>query len=219
MVRAKFVIFDPTEHSGFRPMGKGPDTKIHDFLTNDLECDIIGLGIELQVGGTMTTATNRSYAKRRQRTLDWLGNICVHCGFTDPRALQIDHRAGDGHIDRKTMTERERWEDIWMHPGRNQLLCANCNVIKRVENNEYFHGPRRPSPAEIRKSLRAFTIECVRHEPMLLTKLVQLISEARGVSVKTAYQAVADAAKKKQVKKEAIGPGNRKMVALVPTAA
>jgi hypothetical protein len=63
--------------------------------------------------------------------------VCIRCGFTDSRALQIDHVHGGGaqelkriHTDmyyRKVLADTE---------GTYQLLCANCNWIKRHENNE-----------------------------------------------------------------------------------
>mgnify|MGYP001601059596 CR=1 FL=1 len=64
------------------------------------------------------------------------GNKCVRCEFSDSRALQIDHIAGGGSMDRTNgsyyrmlvLSEKAR--------SKVQLLCANCNWIKKVENNE-----------------------------------------------------------------------------------
>lgn len=36
----------------------------------------------------------------RDKALSKLGNQCIACGFTDKRALQIDHINSDGKIDR-----------------------------------------------------------------------------------------------------------------------
>lgn len=66
-----------------------------------------------------------------------LGAQCEYCGFNDMRALQIDHVNGDGHKERAVRKSICRnialdLTDI----TRYQLLCANCNWIKRIENNE-----------------------------------------------------------------------------------
>ena len=67
-----------------------------------------------------------------------LGGKCKFCGFNNPRALQVDHIAGGGHQHHGKQT-RKIYRDI--RDGKNkkdyQLLCANCNWIKRVENYEY----------------------------------------------------------------------------------
>lgn len=78
----------------------------------------------------------------RSAVIAHLGGACVKCGYcADSRALQIDHVNGDGRTERKTS-----WPRQWMRSvlndtsGRYQLLCANCNIIKRIEQQE--HGAR-----------------------------------------------------------------------------
>jgi len=57
--------------------------------------------------------------------------------YTDVRALQIDHINGGGRQQRKMMNSTERfYKYVLSHPEEFQLLCANCNQIKRVENKE-----------------------------------------------------------------------------------
>lgn len=65
-----------------------------------------------------------------------LGGVCVRCGFDDPRALQIDHVNGNGC---KTPFNNYNLaaKMIRALPGSYQLLCANCNWIKRAERNEH----------------------------------------------------------------------------------
>lgn len=80
------------------------------------------------------------YKRTRIAALDILGKECIKCGFSDPRALQIDHINGDGATDRKTITKlfyKVVIESILKGENKYQLLCANCNWIKRVENKEY----------------------------------------------------------------------------------
>lgn len=72
---------------------------------------------------------------------------CNHCGFSDARALQIDHIKGNGASERKIkklITDRlckhiltlEKQEVIENY----QVLCANCNWIKRVEERSQGGG-------------------------------------------------------------------------------
>ncbi len=67
---------------------------------------------------------------------------CVRCGFSDKRALQFDHIHGDGHKLLKIMissTARLRYYIVNPEITKKtiQVLCANCNWIKRAENKEY----------------------------------------------------------------------------------
>ena len=59
------------------------------------------------------------------------------------RALQIDHVFGGGTIER----EKFRRSQYKLHlsvladeTGKYQVLCANCNWIKRHENKEWGGG-------------------------------------------------------------------------------
>lgn len=66
--------------------------------------------------------------------------MCARCGFSDFRALQLDHVLGDGGKERAGRKKINRaivrgQIDI----SRYQVLCANCNWIKRYENNEGKH--------------------------------------------------------------------------------
>jgi len=60
-------------------------------------------------------------------------------GFADERALQIDHRAGNGNAERRAVNNNAPaiYRRVLREPHRYQLLCANCNWIKRAENQEY----------------------------------------------------------------------------------
>jgi len=69
---------------------------------------------------------------------------CMRCGFSDMRALQFDHIDSDGSKHRKIKHAICLYLDIVRK--RNsvpvQILCANCNWIKRHENNEITGRPR-----------------------------------------------------------------------------
>lgn len=78
----------------------------------------------------------------RKELFSLLGDKCAKCGFDDVRALQIDHVNGDGYKDkgkcRGTSSHKRRILDaIKRGENRYQILCANCNWIKRVENGEH----------------------------------------------------------------------------------
>ena len=71
-----------------------------------------------------------------------LGESCVNCGFSDKRALQIDHINGDGYLEnrkRNAAHYRKVVESVLREEKRYQILCCNCNWIKRHENNEHKH--------------------------------------------------------------------------------
>lgn len=79
----------------------------------------------------------------RQSVLERLGNKCTRCGFSDSRALQIDHINGNGKKDLKERKSQFSYiksladmPDAELY-SRYQLLCANCNWIKRAENEEW----------------------------------------------------------------------------------
>ncbi len=81
------------------------------------------------------------HLKKRQTLLDLMGNKCCKCGFDDKRALQIDHINGGGIKERKKYNTKD-YHRIVLKSIRNneqkyQLLCANCNWIKRYENREW----------------------------------------------------------------------------------
>lgn len=68
-----------------------------------------------------------------------LGDKCFKCGFNDRRALQIDHINGDGYLENKKRNAthyRKVYESLERGEKRYQILCCNCNWIKRTENNE-----------------------------------------------------------------------------------
>lgn len=76
----------------------------------------------------------------RNSILEMLGKSCIRCGFDDVRALQIDHVNGNGHIQRKEKKGKFVYkiilEEILAGSKDYQVLCANCNWIKKNENNE-----------------------------------------------------------------------------------
>ena len=78
------------------------------------------------------------FQKVRAMVIQALGGKCIRCGFcADIRALQVDHVHGDGKLDRvKKGTSYYYFILKRLDSGRYQVLCANCNCIKRAENQE-----------------------------------------------------------------------------------
>lgn len=79
----------------------------------------------------------KRYASLRRQVIQHLGGRCARCGFDDERALQIDHVDGGGNHDvlrRAPIAYLKAVRD--RGDGRFQLLCANCNWIKRSEEGE-----------------------------------------------------------------------------------
>lgn len=69
---------------------------------------------------------------------------CVRCGFSDIRALSIDHINGGGT---KHTKEIKKSLYYWLkekgYPQGYQVLCMNCQFIKKAENREDTHKGER----------------------------------------------------------------------------
>lgn len=89
-----------------------------------------------------------SLIKAKNLLFELLGHKCSnpfnknHGDFlTDPRCLQIDHVHGNGVQERKKRKHSSGYyrgilKEVRAGSKDYQLLCANCNWIKRVENKE-----------------------------------------------------------------------------------
>jgi len=82
----------------------------------------------------------RWYHNAKDRAFDILGGKCASCGWTDPRALQVDHVVAIGDAERRRLGHRGRklYQAVVKNPTMFQLLCANCNWIKRHDKGERF---------------------------------------------------------------------------------
>ena len=78
--------------------------------------------------------------KRRLEILSFLGNKCSRCSNEDWRVLQVDHVNGGGSKERRSLgnSASSLKKKVHENPSNYQLLCANCNWIKRYENKEQF---------------------------------------------------------------------------------
>ncbi len=78
--------------------------------------------------------------KRMKVLIHYSGNPpkCARCGFSDVRALTIDHIVGGGGKHRREIHRRiENWIIDNNFPEGYQVLCMNCNLIKKLENKEF----------------------------------------------------------------------------------
>lgn len=85
----------------------------------------------------------KRWLELRMKVVDKLGGKCsnpncaVIGGMRDIRALQIDHVHGGGVREFRTLRNTQFLKKVLSDTeGNYQLLCANCNWIKRYENNE-----------------------------------------------------------------------------------
>lgn len=69
----------------------------------------------------------------REKVYNKLGHACCRCGFEDKRALQIDHVNGGGNKEHREIRNNESFLNKVLADvsGEYQILCANCNWIKR----------------------------------------------------------------------------------------
>ena len=76
------------------------------------------------------------YARSQRRlVVEAMGRECVFCGFDDWRALHIDHKIGTGG---KRKSVHKIYAEILLgQTDEYQLLCANCNAIKRSKHIEH----------------------------------------------------------------------------------
>ena len=83
----------------------------------------------------------------RKTLIELLGGKCKKCGFKDIRALQVDHINGGGKKEIHKYSAKIRYknyiESIKNKEEKYQLLCANCNWIKRFENKEVVGSPKK----------------------------------------------------------------------------
>jgi hypothetical protein len=84
--------------------------------------------------------SNNALQEHRHSILEVLGLKCVRCGFIDIRALQIDHVNGGGRKENRATSGLGYYKKILSRilagSKEFQILCANCNWIKKFENKE-----------------------------------------------------------------------------------
>ena len=81
---------------------------------------------------------NRKYRELKDIVISGYGGKCAFCGFSDTRALCIDHVNGNGIQERKTSCAISTIRKIIKEgfPKQYQILCSNCNLIKAIDKAE-----------------------------------------------------------------------------------
>lgn len=85
-------------------------------------------------------ADDETQRRQRRELLALLGGRCNECGFDNPLALQVDHVNGGGNIQRRGglwASPANLLRIVRSDPDEYQLLCANCNIIKRMTLGEH----------------------------------------------------------------------------------
>ena len=97
----------------------------------------------------MNENAKRAMRKKREKVVKYVSDyvsgkkpMCLKCGMDDIRTLQIDHINAGGNSDVRSFASRATYYShiLSLSPievkEKYQILCANCNWIKRYENNE-----------------------------------------------------------------------------------
>ena len=89
--------------------------------------------------------------KAKYIILDRYGRECVLCGFSDIRALHLDHIENNGSEERKSLGgQKFSGKNFYYHlikenlPEGYQTLCANCNFIKQWDLTKRSQGEIEP---------------------------------------------------------------------------
>lgn len=87
--------------------------------------------------------SRKAKAREREILFEMYGHICAVCGFGDKRALTLDHKLNNGSEERNKYGERgvyRKAKSVYS-PDEYQILCMNCQFIKRVEaKRQNQHG-------------------------------------------------------------------------------
>ena len=85
---------------------------------------------------TISTRNKNRWIRYKNEMYGLLGGKkCKSCGFEDERALAIDHVFNDGYKERKLEKSISQMRKrVFATPNRYQILCYNCNQIKKYEN-------------------------------------------------------------------------------------
>lgn len=82
--------------------------------------------------------TEVGHLRSRYEAISAYGGVCVCCGERRAILLSLDHKAGDGYLQRSAQGEGTRlysWARRNNWPDSLQVLCYNCNLAKRMMLN------------------------------------------------------------------------------------
>ena len=82
----------------------------------------------------------RSYQALRERVFNRYGAVCVHCGYDDMRALDLDHVRGHRYPKRKgkkrSYSRDSMLQSLKAPDGEFRILCRNCNWIAWLDRKD-----------------------------------------------------------------------------------
>lgn len=91
----------------------------------------------------MREYVRRQFPQIKREVLTYYGGgkcACIQCGFSDIRALTLDHINGDGASERRQKKGKSGvlfYLELRTHkfPEGYQTLCMNCQFLKEYKNN------------------------------------------------------------------------------------
>lgn len=77
--------------------------------------------------------SRKAKRKQREKLYDAYGKQCVLCGFSDERALSLDHIKNNGAEERKAIGDRAVYYRALIPENKSdyRMLCMNCQFIER----------------------------------------------------------------------------------------
>ena len=136
-----------TKHNRDNPEAKSKSDKLYRerhkeaIAQKDREYYLLNRDRLISKNSARTISYHRKY---RNEAIDILGGKCVRCGIDDRRVLQIDHINGGGRREEREIRNSGIVKKIIAgNTAGYQLLCANCNWIKRWELRENGSGVSR----------------------------------------------------------------------------
>ncbi len=147
---------------GNRHIGRGNATSVKHRGSINYYLELDSWPVEWLRNGFQLLCANHNWLKRfennevpngqdkylftlRGAVVNRLGGKCVRCGADDIRLLQVDHIDGNSSADRKLrrspyIMKLLGLSDVELRE-KYQLLCVNCNWLKRWANKEADGAP------------------------------------------------------------------------------
>ena len=84
--------------------------------------------------------SRKAKVREKLKLFEIYGNVCVDCGFSDMRALSLDHVLNNGNKERIALGVRGVYRQAKSkhQPEKYQILCMNCQFIKRALHADHI---------------------------------------------------------------------------------
>lgn len=118
-----------------RPVSRGRVCNHCEYLRKKASTDAWKAANPDRVRELARMSRYRRFGPARDAAVEKLGGVCQVCGFSDERALEIDHVNGGGTAERKKMDRVTFYKKVASGELTHvQLLCLNCHRIKSIED-------------------------------------------------------------------------------------